>query len=652
MSPKSSFLQDAFSSIEDVSSRILPSDVSSHPDTDSASDNETGERPVREKLKKASIASRPMDSSIHTSTGGGTDENNDFGRANSFTKPERTPSLARNFDASSNGCPAWAERNQLIAGLTMGGKYETYISENEAKENYSSIRKDSFNIHLKNLHEEAPTEALMQVAGPDNDQSSPDHNVTRTSSQAHITVIDSDILPLSKKSSDDLEMGHASFGPRKKRSRDQLDPDIDREQKIVATEEAKAQRRSEEHERDALDIIIATDAEIERGTSSAGSQCDEREIKKYSNSATTGVYVGFCPFLVGLSLTQLQVHLGDTSMASSSSHQLAIPQTTVSAPHLDPFNCKDTLLARSSTSKTSSSGFTPLPATSLPSSSNEDFPSKISRIKPLDASVDASRNGNRSEKTSMPEEEVAPNSPASNTPPRAGAIQDPTLSSLGPSGFSSLGSGVFGTGFGQAFHNGTKLSSFAAPVGDAKWGDQGGSTNLFGSPAKDEEEDNSESEEDGPIDTENNDESYEVMTRFQQQDGNLHSKSTRQTADIGVVDTGEEGEETVFSSARASLFSWDGAAWKEGGKGVFKLNLTFPRVESSEHTLRSGRFIMRAHQTFRVLLNTPIFKQMKVGDSKGNQPSSKTLSFSVVEKGKPTPYLIRVSQHIPNAQNL
>lgn len=118
-------------------------------------------------------------------------------------------------------------------------------------------------------------------------------------------------------------------------------------------------------------------------------------------------------------------------------------------------------------------------------------------------------------------------------------------------------------------------------------------------------------------------------------------------ANVVVVGTGEDGEETVFSSARAGLFSWDGAAWKEGGKGVFKLNLTIPRVEKSEHTQRSGRFIMRAHQTFRVLLNAPVFKQMKVGDSKGNEPTSKSLSFSVIEKGRPKPYLIRVSE--PNS---
>ena len=51
---------------------------------------------------------------------------------------------------------------------------------------------------------------------------------------------------------------------------------------------------------------------------------------------------------------------------------------------------------------------------------------------------------------------------------------------------------------------------------------------------------------------------------------------------------------------------------------------------------------MRAHQTFRVMLNAPIFKQMKFGNSKGDEPKGRTLSFAVVENGKPTPYQIKV----------
>lgn len=111
--------------------------------------------------------------------------------------------------------------------------------------------------------------------------------------------------------------------------------------------------------------------------------------------------------------------------------------------------------------------------------------------------------------------------------------------------------------------------------------------------------------------------------------------------DKTLVGTGEDGEQSIFSSPRANLYSWNGSAWKEGGRGTFKLNVSLPMSEGKTKVQKSGRFIMRAHQTFRVMLNTPVFKQMKIGDSKGNEPIGKSLSFSVIENGKPTPYLLK-----------
>lgn len=52
---------------------------------------------------------------------------------------------------------------------------------------------------------------------------------------------------------------------------------------------------------------------------------------------------------------------------------------------------------------------------------------------------------------------------------------------------------------------------------------------------------------------------------------------------------------------------------------------------------------MRAHQTYRVLLNTPIFKQLKIGDKDGNAPRGRVIAFAGIEDGKPIPYQIRVS---------
>ena len=52
---------------------------------------------------------------------------------------------------------------------------------------------------------------------------------------------------------------------------------------------------------------------------------------------------------------------------------------------------------------------------------------------------------------------------------------------------------------------------------------------------------------------------------------------------------------------------------------------------------------MRAHQTFRVLLNAPVLKKMTVGDGRGKEPSGKSFSFGVIEHGTLVPYLLKVS---------
>ena len=58
-------------------------------------------------------------------------------------------------------------------------------------------------------------------------------------------------LPIAeeKRKAEDHEMNDGAYSPRKKRSRDQMDTEADREQKIAATEEARAQRRSDELDR-------------------------------------------------------------------------------------------------------------------------------------------------------------------------------------------------------------------------------------------------------------------------------------------------------------------------------------------------------------------------------------------------------------------
>jgi Ran-binding protein 3 len=121
---------------------------------------------------------------------------------------------------------------------------------------------------------------------------------------------------------------------------------------------------------------------------------------------------------------------------------------------------------------------------------------------------------------------------------------------------------------------------------------------------------------------------------------------------MGLVDTGEEGEEVHFSS-RARLYFFDGA-WKERGTGVFKLNIRTAEDENTESTeadpeaqvpsgKRKARLLMRADATHKVLLNSPVFKGMKFGAADGTEPTGKLMHLQALENGKPLPLQIKVS---------
>lgn len=319
MQPRPLSSNDALTSIEDVPGRVSPSNISLHPNTDSASDNETSERPVREKLKKASIASVPKDSLLYSRPGIAADADNQFEHVNSSIKSEHTSSLLKAFEASANGYRARVEQNRPHDNLATGEGCETYVDDTEAETNHGPTRKKSQDFHYNNLKARSLLKTTRELGGPKYDGLSPDLDAAINASQTFVTSIDSQNLPLSRRDSHDLEMGSALFGPRKKRSRDQLDTEIDREQKIVATEEAKAHRRSEEQERDTLETTAATDAEIQRFTEPISPQSEGRGSKTFSSSNTPGVSIGLnflwgvalyllgCRFLIPVMLLLLQL---------------------------------------------------------------------------------------------------------------------------------------------------------------------------------------------------------------------------------------------------------------------------------------------------------------------------------------------------------
>ena len=108
---------------------------------------------------------------------------------------------------------------------------------------------------------------------------------------------------------------------------------------------------------------------------------------------------------------------------------------------------------------------------------------------------------------------------------------------------------------------------------------------------------------------------------------------------VSTVTTGEEEEKTYFSS-KAKLFRFSDKEWRERGIGTFKVNLN--QSENKDENL-PPRLIMRADGVLRVMLNTPIFKGMTVGDASGNEPKSKQIHLASLESGRSVPILLRVS---------
>lgn len=224
------------------------------------------------------------------------------------------------------------------------------------------------------------------------------------------------------------------------------------------------------------------------------------------------------------------------------------------------------------------------------------------------------------------------------------------------SGKSTFGSGagtsVFGAKPGSVFG-----SSFAAGKPGAPGSFAGGSgpkiEGLSGKPSKpfgaaeasDEEPEEEEEEED--------DEGHKSPPHASEETTAKKDKRFYEQE----VETGEEGEKTLFTS-RAKLFSFDkiadgSSAWKERGSGFIKVNVRDVEVseqneeendtvegEDNENengkeasqplkTEKKARFIMRANGTNRLVLNSPFDKHLEFGQPGGHgaRPTGKQIMF-------------------------
>lgn len=109
-----------------------------------------------------------------------------------------------------------------------------------------------------------------------------------------------------------------------------------------------------------------------------------------------------------------------------------------------------------------------------------------------------------------------------------------------------------------------------------------------------------------------------------------------------AVETGEEDERTVFQ-VRGKLYTNVDKQWKERGTGNVRINVaTATKAEGDESAARPARFIMRADGSHRMVLNSAIKKEIKVGDPRGGEPKGKTVCFLGFEEGKPVLMQLKV----------
>ena len=240
----------------------------SRPFGESSMDRDAGERSAREKLKKASLASLGAHEE-QISTDYQAEQPNAFAADDLGNLNSRRVSNQEHSSATSSQI----QEEKSASHESCESKAQP-VTEDRAKPDINEISvTENQHQDLEQLYP-VDDEGDVQTRVLSNTSVINDGNMSRNQSSNLFTHGDNEIegtggntnsklrnhndtASLSKDANTNVnnsreeEKGTAS--PRKKRSRDQLDPEIDREQKIAATEEARAQRLSTEADRPDID---------------------------------------------------------------------------------------------------------------------------------------------------------------------------------------------------------------------------------------------------------------------------------------------------------------------------------------------------------------------------------------------------------------
>ncbi|KAI9720181.1 MAG: hypothetical protein M1812_002999 [Candelaria pacifica] len=592
---------------------------------DPTSDNDTSERPVREKLKKTSIATLPKygvapaaeveDEAGDTRQDGISKEPEDIKLSEDAKESRGRPTRKRSLDDLEA---------EDVDGQTEGVE----DSHTSAAESYGKhVRKRSRDMKPEEAIEglergktaECPLTEESQMR-EDKKMGSPERVITQT---ANAQVQDTEAMD------EDARVG--ALGLKKKRSRDQFDKDLEKEALDTNVEDDKVPRSSEDSQRSngqpgRRSTRDQPETKRHRDTSLEAPGSSEKTDETQVDSATS------LPPTSGFANTSAVSPFG--TLAENKS-----PTSSPASPFKSSTATQSASLGFGSLSKSVTSPFGTLGASSGAKSPfsalSESSTPPVSGFGTLAA--DKSDN--------------ASNVGFGGGPPMASS----GFSTTGSSGFGSSGSSGFGkvgTGFGSAFGGGSGgLTSFAAKGGAGIIGLSDKPAKPFGAPAAGEGDEESGSDDEDEAEEDPNDQEEKEDKRFQQQEGKdlllsrieLLYAMIANTIGVQTVETGEEEEMNIIS-CRAKLFANSGKEWKERGQGTFKLNVTEGSEDDSDGPKSSARLLMRADGSHRVVLNTPIFKSMKIGGREGEAPNGGSILFTGIEDSKPVPLLLKVNK--------
>ena len=207
-----------------------------HPILEPTSDNDAGERPVREKLKKTSIASIPkygIASARADAESLGDTEMGSQGVEKELSTQVEYPSV----EAESRGRPV---RKRSLDDFDGSDTPEGEGGNQNVDKSSGHVRKRSRDVRVGgtlNVEGRRRTSPGISVQEEDEDEGK---KVSRHTDEE----MAKQNTPIGNQDLVDEEMTESASSPRKKRSRDQFESETSREQKIAATDETKARRRS------------------------------------------------------------------------------------------------------------------------------------------------------------------------------------------------------------------------------------------------------------------------------------------------------------------------------------------------------------------------------------------------------------------------